>query len=85
MTCCGYRKLADGFCLNVFVLIDTAVLFFCNAVALGLWMLSFRSLLNVCDGTYWPLVIDVYNECVWYGTNCGWYSWGVCFWLCVGN
>jgi hypothetical protein len=85
MTCCGYRKLADCFCLNVFVFIDTAVLFFRNAVALGLWMLSFRSFLNVCDGTYWLLVIDVYKECVWYGTNCGRYSWGLCVWLCAGD
>jgi len=40
-------------------------------------MLLFGSLLTVCDGTFWPLVIDVYNESVGYGTNCGRYSWGV--------
>jgi len=83
--CCGYRKLADYFYLAVVFFIDAVVLCFRNGIALGLWMLLFRSLLTFCDGTYWLLVIDVYNECVWYSTNCSWYSWGVCVRFCVGG
>jgi hypothetical protein len=61
---CWLRKLGVYFYLTVF-LIDAVVLFFCNGIALGLWMLSFGSLLTFCDGMYWPLVIDAYNESVW--------------------
>ena len=42
--------------------IDAVVLYSRNDVTLGLWMLSFRSLLTLCDSTYWPLVIDVYTH-----------------------
>ena len=42
------------------LLIDAVVLFSRTDVTLGLWMLSFKSLLTFCDSTYWPLVIDVY-------------------------
>jgi hypothetical protein len=97
--CCGYRKLADYFYLTVFFYIDALVLFFHNGVALGLWMLllglwmlslglwmlSFRSLLTFCDGTYWLLVTDVYNESVWYSTNCGRYGWDVLIRFSVGE
>jgi len=48
-------------------------------------MLLFGSLLTFCDGTYWPFVIDTYNESVWYSTNCGRYSWGVSVWFGVGK
>jgi len=48
-------------------------------------MLLFGSLLTFCDRTYWPFVIDVYNESVWYGTNCGRYSWGVSVWFGAGE
>jgi len=41
---------------------DAVVLFSRNEVKLGLWMLSFRSLLTFCDSTYWPLAIDVYTH-----------------------
>jgi len=61
---CGFRKLGDCFYLTFF-LIDAVVLFFCKGIALVLWILLFGSLLTFCDGTYWSLVIDVYNESVW--------------------
>jgi len=48
-------------------------------------MLLFGSLLTVCDGTFWPLVTDVYNESVAYGTNYGRYSWGVRVRFCAGE
>jgi len=62
----GAKRLRDSFyfnCVCGFV-IDAVVLFFRNDVTLGLWMLSFGSLLTFCDSTYWPLVIDVYTTCL---------------------
>ena len=41
--------------------IDAVVLFFREDVTLGLWVLSFRSLLTFCDSMYWPLVFDVFT------------------------
>jgi hypothetical protein len=43
--------------------IDAVVLFSSNDLTLGLWMLSFGSLLNFCDNTYWPFVTDVHANC----------------------
>jgi hypothetical protein len=55
-----YQKLGNYFSLTVFV--DSSLMqrfYIYNNATLGLWMLSFGSVLNFCDSTYWPLIIDV--------------------------
>jgi hypothetical protein len=80
---CGYQKVGNYCYLTVFV--DSSLMqwfYFRNDVTLGLWMLSFRSLLTFCEGTHWPLVIDVHvirdivgnnnnsvANCIFYLTN----------------
>ena len=60
---CGYRKLRNYFYLTMSV--DSSVMpWVYFPVTLGLWMLSFRSLLTFCDSTYWPLVTYVYTTCL---------------------
>ena len=51
---CGYQKLGNYFCLTVIVDSSLTLWFYIrNDVTLGLWMLSFGSLLTFCDSTYW--------------------------------